>query len=204
MEVEVRGDRVLIRLVRRILYRRIVEDVVLFRHDDDTAGVLTRGHLHVLATLCDALTLRSPKRFAQLFFEDADVIKRRAFRDAADGSRAKRVPAPEHFLNVFMCNGLVFAGEVQVDIRRFVAIEPKKHFKRNIKPRFLIGRTADGAVLARHVDAAGVGQTIHVKVAVFALWADIVRLKRVDLRDAGHGRDKRRTDRTTRANEIAV
>jgi len=191
VEVEMRGDCVLVGLIRRILNRRIVEDVVLLRYDDDTTGVLSRRHLHVLAALGDALALRAPKRLTQLFFENTNVFKRRALRNAADRSRAKRVAAPEHFFDVFVRNRLVLTGEVQVDIRRFVAVEPQKDLKRNVKARFFILRAADRAILIWHVDAAGVCQTVDVEVAVFALRADIVRLERIDLRDAGHGRDKR-------------
>ncbi|MPN07597.1 hypothetical protein SDC9_154868 [bioreactor metagenome] len=199
-----RGDRVFVRLVRRILNRRIVEDVVLLRYDDDAAGVLTCRDLHVLAALGNAFALRAPECLPQLFFENTNVLKRRALRNAADGSRAKCMAATEHLFDVFVRNRLVLAGKVQVDIRRLVAVESQKHLERNVKACFFILRAADGAILIWHVDAAGVCQAVDVEVAVLALRADIVRLERIDLRDAGHGCDKRRTDRTTGAYKVAV
>ncbi|MPM32960.1 hypothetical protein SDC9_79527 [bioreactor metagenome] len=190
MKIEVRGNRVLIRFICGILNRRIVKDVVLLGDDDNPARMLARGDLDILAALCNAFLLRAAQHLPRLFLIDADIVKRSTLRNAADCSRAERMPAAEHLLDVFMRNGLVFAGEVKIDIRRLVAVEAQKHLKRDIKSHLIIAAAADGAILIRHVDAAGIEQAVYGKVAVLAVRADIVRLKRVYLRDSRHGCDK--------------
>ena len=61
VEVEMRGDRILVDLVRRILDRRVVVYlgilVVIARHDDDAARVLTGRDLDALAALFKPLHL---------------------------------------------------------------------------------------------------------------------------------------------------
>ncbi len=193
-----------IALIRRVLNWRIVEDVVLFGHDDDAAGVLTRGHLNVLTAVGNAFALRFSERSPVFLFVDADVFKRRTHRHAGNRARAEGMAPPEHLFNVLMRCALIFAGKVQVDIRRFVAVEAKEHFKRNIEPHLEIRRSADRAVFLRHVDSAGVFHAVYFEVAVLAVRANIMRLKRVYLRNARHGRDKRRADRATGTNEVAV
>ena len=199
-----RGDRVLVRFIGGVLNRRIVEYVVLFRYDDDTAGMLSRGDLDVLTALRDSLPLGFSKHLSRLLLVLAHVVKRRALRYSADRTRAERMPATKHLLDVLMRRRLIFAGEVQVDIRRLISVETKENLKRDVESHLVVARAADGAIPIWHVDSTEILQPINLEIAVLAVRADIVRLQRVDLRDARHGRDKRGADRTAGADEVTV
>ena len=96
---------------------------------------------------------------------------------------------------------LIFAGEVQVDIRHLVALEAEEGLERNVKAllgeRFAAFRTD----LVRQVDAAGV---ILVPFDVLVVRTEIVRRERINLGDVRHERRERRADRAARADQIAV
>ena len=110
----------------------------------------------------------------------------------------------EHLLHELVRDGLVFTGKVEVDIRRLIALKAQEHLKRDQETLLAVLCPADGADLVRHVHAAGVGRAVHVEIAVAAVGANVVRLERVDLRDARHRGDERGADRTARADEVAV
>ena len=57
----------------------------------------------------------------------------------------------EQLLGVLVCSGLILAGEVQVDIRGFVAIKPEEGFKGDIVAVLQIGGAADRAHLGGQV-----------------------------------------------------
>ena len=65
------------------------------------------------------------------------------------------------------------------------------------------GFAAFRAGLGGQVEARA-DRTVGDEFAVFAFWAAIVGDKRIDLGDAGHGRNKRRTDRAARTDKVPV
>ena len=99
--------------------------------------------------------------------------------------------------------GLVFAGEVQVDIRHLAAAEAQESLEGDVKAVLHILGAADRAYLVRHVGAAAVG-AIHNEFTVPARGAAIVGRQGVDLRDAGHVGHQGRTHGTTGTNQVAV
>ena len=120
-----------------------------------------------------------------------------------DGACLIYIVLAEQHLRVFVGYWLINAGEVQIDIRHLIAIKAQKDRKGNIVPILDKPRTADRAVLVGQVVAAAVG-AIRNEMAVLAVGAAIMRRQWIDLRDAGHGRNKGRTYRATGTNQIAV
>ena len=86
-------------------------------------------------------------------------------------------------------SGLVFSGEVQVDIGYLVAFESQEGFKRNVLSVSADHFPALGADLVRQVKAGMDGTVVH-PFQIMAFAAQVVGLQRVDLRDAGHGGHK--------------
>ena len=98
---------------------------------------------------------------------------------------------------------LIFAGEVEVNIGRFVAVEAEEGFKRNFMPVANHIRAAVRAILFRHIKARAV-LVVGVEFGIFALRATVVRRQGVHFGNPRHGRHERRADRTTRADMVAV
>ena len=97
---------------------------------------------------------------------------------------------------------LIFAREVEVDIRHLAAAVAEESFKRDVEAVFGILRAADGTHFIGHVRAAAILSRVELDVA--ALRAAVVRRQGVDLGDAGHVRYERRADRPSRADEVAA
>ena len=79
--------------------------------------------------------------------------------------------------------GLVHAGEVQVDIRLFIAVKAQEGFKRDIVAVHDHGFATDRAFFIRQVKAVHRHAIIN-PLAVLALGAQVVRRHGVDLRNA--------------------
>lgn len=128
----------------------------------------------------------------------------RFFRQTRNRARAENVVMPEQLLDVMERAVLIFAGEVQVNIRHLVALKAEEHLERDVEAVLHELLTADGAVLIRQVNADFVLALVHVEKALAAMGAAVMRRKRVDLRDAAHTRNEARTDRTAAADKIPV
>ncbi len=98
---------------------------------------------------------------------------------------------------------LIFAGEVQVDIRHLAAAVAEEGLERNVEAVLDVFRAADGAQLVGHVRTAAVA-LVAVELHVAAPGAAVVRREGVDLGDARHVGDERRADRPSRADEVAA
>ncbi len=96
---------------------------------------------------------------------------------------------------------LIFAGEVQVDIRHLVALEAEEGLERNVEALLGERLAAFRADFIRQVHATGV---ILVPLDVLVVRAEIVRRERINLGDVRHERRERRADRAARADQIAV
>ncbi len=98
---------------------------------------------------------------------------------------------------------LVLTGEIQVDIRRFVAVEAQERLEWDVMPVLEQLRAAFRAVLVRHIEAGAVF-TGGDEFAVLAFRADVVRHEGIYLGDTRHARHERRADRSSRTDMIPV
>ena len=131
------------------------------------------------------------------------VAERGLVRDRGDRAGLKDVLAAEQRLGVAVRAALVLAGEVEVDIRRLVAVEAEERLERDRVPVAVEVAAAARALLRGQVEAREIG-AVRDELAVLAVRADVVRLERVDFRNAGHRRDERRADGAAGADEVAV
>ena len=182
-ELEMGRDDVGIRIVCRVLHRGEVVDFVFARHDDDAAGMLT----------CRALDAETAG-YQPVDFRTVDgdtlvlqIVDRKAVcrfvRKGADRTCLERLAVTEQHLCESMCVALYIAGEVQVDIRRFVALEPKEGLKRNIVTVLRKAGTAIRAVLRRHIET-GTPLLPLVKFRIAAFRTAVMRRQWMDSGDA--------------------
>ena len=141
---------------------------------------------------------------SHFFLIALDIAVGGLFGDGGNGAGFKDVVLAEKLFRVLMHLGLYLAGEIQVDIRLFVAVEAEEGFKRYLMSVAVEFRAALGTFFRRQVEAGSVFQAFFKELAPLAIGADIMRRKGIDLRNARHGGDKRRTDRTSGADQIAV
>ena len=203
MEVEVRGDVIGILVVCGVLHRAEIVDLFALWHDDHAARVLARGTFDARAGNGKAFFLRAGKHARTFFGILFHVAERGFICDGCDGAGLEDVFAAEQRLRIAVRTALVFAGEVEVDIRRFVAVKAEERLEWDGVAVAVEIFAAARALFRRQIKAGKVA-AVRDELAVFALGANVVRLERVNLRDAGHGRDERRADGATRADEIAV
>ena len=86
----------------------------------------------------------------------------------------------EQLLGVPVGAGLVFSGEVQVNIRRLVPLKAQERLKGNVVTVLVHMRPADGAVLFRHIKARAI-RAVGNKFAVLAFGADVMGRQRIYL-----------------------
>ena len=107
------------------------------------------------------------------------------FRYRRDRSSFKHMSFAKEFLRIPMRLVLIFAGKVQVNIRRLVSIKSQEGFKRDVMPVPLIRRSAHGTVFGWKVKSRTVG-TVGDKFTVLAVGADVMGRQRIDLRNSSH------------------
>ena len=203
VEVEVRRDVVGVLVVGRVLHRAEIVDLLPLRDDDHAARVLARRALDAGAGDRKALFLGLVQRAPALFGVFLHVAERGLVRNRRDRAGLEDVFAAEQRLGVAVRAALVFAGKVEVDIRRLVAVEAEERLERDRVSVAVEVPAAARALLRRQVEAREV-RAVGDELAVLAVRADVVRLERVDLRNAGHRRDERRADGAAGADEVAV
>lgn len=201
--IEVGCDGAAVHVVGRVLNRREEVDVHVARHDHDAGRMLARRRFDAHAAMGHFINVGNVLLDALFLEEFLDVAKRRLVGDGLDGACAVDVVLAKEDFRVFVGNRLIGTREVQVDIRDFVAVEAEEDGKRDVVAVFDERFAADWADLVGKVVAAAVG-AIRDEFAVLAFRAAPVRRQRIDLGDARHRRDKRRTDGATRADEVAV
>ena len=198
VKIEVGGDDVRIDVVRRMLDRGKIEHIVIIRHNDHAARVLTGGALDPGAAFAQAVFLRfmqghSPLVQVVFYITIGGLIGKRT-----GGPRLKDVSLSEQLLGVLVCLRLVLTGKVQVNIRRLVPVEAQKGFKRNVVTIPQIRCATVFTVFRRQVKAR-TDRAVGKEDGVIAVWTAVVRRQRIYLRDARHDGDKGGTNRTTRA-----
>ena len=130
------------------------------------------------------------------------TIGRLAF-DGADGSRPEHMILPEHPDQLPVGPGLVFAGEVQVDIRGLFSVEAQEGGKGDVEPVLDQGRAALGTEFVRQVHPAAVVWVIWEN-GMLAMGAAVVGRQGVDLGDAGQKGHKAGTHAAPGAHQVAV
>ena len=199
------GDLIGIGVVRRVLDGTEIPDLILLGDDHQTAGVLAGSTAHAHTTCGKTVNFRRGRRLSplgQVFFY---IAVSGFFCHRTHGACPENMGFSEHFRTVGMGICLIFAGEIQVNIRHFIAAESKKGFKGNIKAFLCIGRTTFGADRIRQVCAA-LKALGHIKGSVFTLRVGTAVMGRegVNLCNARHKRYNGRANRTTGAHQITI
>ena len=187
------GDGIGIIGVRRVLHRAEILHILVVRDHHQAAGVLAGGAADANAAQGQAVFLRPAGHDAVLLQILLHEAVGRLFRQSTDGACPEHLGLTEHFNGVAVGPGLVFAGEVQVDIRHLAAAEAQEGLKGNVKSVLHVFGAADGTDLIRHIRAAAVA-AVQNEFAVFTLGAAVVGRQGVDLRNAGHIGHQRRAD----------
>ena len=222
-------DDVGVRVVRRVLDRAEVGDILVLRNDDQAAGMLAGGALDAHQTGSQAVFFGAGSLDTPLFKILLDIAVGGLLGQGPDGAGAENVVRAEERLSILMGLGLILTREVQVDIRGlFVSGVAQEGLKGDVEAVTPQRGAAEGAVFLRHVGAAAVGgqlfgehrraevrfvpgfgtrvpaQLQRGELRIAALRADIVRRERVDLGDAAHPGDHRGADAAPAADQIAV
>ena len=132
--LKVRGDDIGVGIIRRVLDRAEIVNLHIAGNDDQTAGVLTGGTLDAHTALGQPVVLRRRRRGCPAPPDTFSHSQRRSFpprcrwfRHGTHGSRR----TVQYGIAVGL--GLIFAGEVQIDIRHLVAAKAQESLKRNIE-----------------------------------------------------------------------
>ena len=176
-----------------MLHRAEVLHILVVRDHHQAAGVLAGGAADAHTAQGQAVFLRPAGHDAVLLQILLHEAVGSLFRQRTDGTRSEHLGLTEHFDGVTVSPGLIFAGEVQVDIRHLAAAEAQEGLKGDVKAVLDVLRTADGTDLIRHIRAAAVA-AVQNEFAVFALRTAVVGRQGVDLRNAGHIGHQRRAD----------
>ena len=204
VEVKMRGGEVALQIIRRMIDGRELVDLIFLRHNDHAARMLTRRALYADAARHQAFLFGIAGLDAALLKVLCHIAVRRFVREAGNRARAENVIVTEQLLHVMVRAVLIFAGEIQVDIGNLIAFKAKENLERDIEA--VLGKrfAADGTVLIRQVDANLILALVHVEEALAAVGAAVMRRQCVNLRNAAEARHEARSDRSTRADQIAV
>ena len=101
MEVEVGGDNVRIRVIRRMLHRSEVIDLVVIGHNNHAARMLTGGALDTGTAQGQALFFIAVHMEPPLLIVAAHIAKGCLFRHSGDGSRLEHMEGTEQLLGIF-------------------------------------------------------------------------------------------------------
>ncbi len=185
--IEMRGHDIRRGIVGRVLHRTEFIDLVIVRADDDAARMLAGRTLDAGTMLRQTVFFIFVDRDIPLFKKLRHIAKGRLFGDRADGPGLKNIFFAEDGPHIAMRDRLIFSGKVQVDIRLFVSLEPQEGRERDRIAVPLHRRAAVRAVQRRHIHAAVV--FLHIAPDdLLAVRAQIVRIQRIDLRNARHRR----------------
>ena len=192
-----------VRVVCGVLNGTEIVYLILLGYNHDSTGMLTRRALYANAIRhysVDLCARQTDSLFLKIFH---NVTVGGLVSKRADRSRAEYVFRAEELLGVFMYLSLNLAREVKVYVGGFISVEAKECFKRNMMTVRLQLLTAIRTVFIWKVKSranlVGVGE-----IVVSAIRTPVMRRQRVDLRNTRHRCNERRTDRSSRAYEIAL
>ena len=202
---EVGGDDIGVRVIGGMLHRAEVVDLFVLGDDHHAAGVLAGGPLHAGAALGQAQHLRPVGGLAPLFHVLLHIAEGGLLRHRSDGARAEHMVLAEELEGAAVGAGLVFAGEVQVDIGDLVAAEAQEGLEGDVEAVLLIFGPADRADCVGHIGAAARPQGLgRLKVRVLTVGAAVVGGQGVDLGDARHEGHDGGAHRAPGAHQVAV
>ena len=123
-------------------------------------------------------------------------------RESAYCTCTEHVTLTEKLLCIFMYHALHVAGEVKVDIGRFLTIEAKEGFKGNVVAVLIHPLAADGTTLIVKVEARAYG-AIGNELAMLTFGASVMGRQGVNLGDTREGCNKGRAYGATGADKVA-
>ena len=174
VEVEVRRQNIRLCVICWMLHRGKIIDIIIAGNNNHTAGMLAGRSLDASTTNGKAVCLCGAIVQASFLQKLLNITIGSFFCDCRNRSCFKYVITSKELFCITMGRGLVFTGEVQVDIRCFIAVKSQEGFKRNVVAVPIHFSAAFRAVLWRQVKA-GADAAVCDKLAVLALRADIVR-----------------------------
>ena len=177
------------------------------RKYNDSTRMLSGRTADSYAALNDSLNLLIPLMLSTFFKIVFNISIRRFICQCRDCSSSESLTGPENNLRVCMCLTLIFSGEIQVDIRLFVAVKSKECFKWNIVTFLNQLFAAIRTLLRRHIASGTSGiffYLLRIEIHIMAFFTVIMCRQRIYLRDTGHCRHKRRSYRSTRTYQIPI
>ena len=174
-----------IRVVGGMLHRSEIVYFVFLRDNDDAARVLSRSALYANAMRNKTLYFRLCGVYLVFIKIFAHIAVCRLARNGTYSTRAENVFRTEKLFSVFMYLALHFAREIQVDIRRFLAVKSEECLKRYIVPVALERRSATRAVFIGQVKTRTDG-AVGEEFRILAMRAIVMRWQRIYLRDTSH------------------
>ncbi len=175
--IKMGGNRIRGHIIGRMLHRGEGVNILAYGQHHDPSRMLAgtapdpgtaRGDpVYLTATLVDTLLLKVPLHIAES----------RLVCQGGNGTGPEGLSCTEDHLCIFVGLGLVFPGEIQVDIRLFVPLESQEGLEGNVKSLLVQGCPAYRTGPIRHVDTglAGIGlHLITVKVHIMAFTAVIM------------------------------
>ena len=153
MEVEMRCSSALVRIVRGVLDRSEVLSLFIVRHNDHSTRVLAGCALYSDAALDESVLLRTLNSHAFFIEPLLDEAIGGLIGESTDCTCLENVLGAEKGLGILMRLRLEIAGEVEVDIGLFIAVETEECFKRNIVTVADERFAANFTVLRRQVEA---------------------------------------------------
>ncbi len=165
-------------IVCRVLHRGKRINLLPQRKDDNSARVLSCRPLHPHTAGNQAVNLTGTLSLAALLKVFFNIAVSRLIRQRTHGSRPERLPFSKDNFGVIVGLTLVFAGEIQVNIRFLIAFKAQKRFKRNVKSLFFQRFAAHRTGAIRHITACHTRELFHlfrVKIIEVAGRTDIMR-----------------------------
>ena len=174
--IKMSGDN--LGVLRWVLYGCKGVHILSHRKHDYTARVLSRGSFDAYTACNNAVDLAVFFRLIFLFKVFFDISESGLIRETGYRSRAVGLPLAEDDLRVFMRLCLVFAGEIEVDIRFLISLKAQKGLEGNVEAVLYKLRSAYGAFFVRQVAAGGTGIALYligIKIAVMTNLAPVMR-----------------------------
>ena len=131
---EMRGHDIRIGVIRRVLYRAEIIDLVFLRHDHNAAGMLSRRAADADTAAGQSIDLGAVEADPLPFqvFHDKSVC--RLVSQCADGPGTEHVLRTEQLFGVLVYLTLHLTGKIKVDIRRLVAVKSEERLKGDVMP----------------------------------------------------------------------
>ena len=181
-------------IIGRMLNRRKIIDIMIGRNDQYSAGMLTGCSLDLKTAGDQIVDLGIGTHSSMLFQIMPDHTVCGLLCQSSHGTGTINMIFTEHFTYIGMSLGLIFSGEVQIDIRFLIPVKSQENFKGDLLSVLFESGTADRTIPFRQVKTAHTGNSpgfFGIKVCKMTFRAIIMRFQRIDFRNACHRRCKR-------------